>query len=293
MKKYSLLFIYLILLIGSCKKECRYADKPTDSKFKGKVKSLKEYNGNDTTLYYFYYDSLTGNLHSASLKYYGPSVLNSDTLTSFFYLEKQDDASIYIRNSQNQYINKVMVYNQQIIGEYYFDSITNQGFNSTSVYFNSNNTKVEYISSASRFAFFTDIYYDNFIYDLYNNCSNYTAHWTETVSGFPVEKQADYGFRFTTLTNTKMLYKQIPGDVLGDFDQISHLNADIYILGIAGYYVVQPNKYLIDSMLYSATDAYYKYNYTFTDGNISKVSILGGANSTPRTETYYQEYTYY
>lgn len=292
MKKYILLFVVFILLISSCKKECPNAKEQPDSKYKGKVKSLKAYSySNDTTQYYFYYDSISGNLQSASRKYYGSDLLNSDTVTTVFYFEKHNDTSIYIHNSSTSYIKKIMVHNRQIVATYLFDTITNAEYPATTISIMDN--KVDSIIDIGQGSAVYDISYGNFMYDANNNCTNYTSYWTDILSGFPVNYAYNYAFTFTTKPNTNMLHWQIPGDVLGNFDQASQFNEVIYFLGINGYYIVQPNKYLIDSALYSATDAYAKYSYSFTNGNITNVVIKTGANSVPFTENYYQEYTYY
>lgn len=295
MKQYIIPFIlFIILIIGACKKECPNPQKQINSKYKGKVKSLKEYTeGGDTTLYYFYYDSLTGDLLSSSRKYYGTDIPSNDTITNTSYIYVYDDTTIYIRYSRNAstYIDKIIVHGKQIVAEYRHDTITNTDINITTTFINIDN-KVDSITDIG-FGPVYDISYGSFAYDNNNNCIHYSSYWTDLLMGYPANNSLNYAFTFTTLRNTNMLHWQTPCNIIGNFDQAGNFNESTYSLGINGYYVVQPNTYLIDSALYSETNAYAKYNYIFTNGNITNVSIKLGASGVPITQYYYQEYTYY
>lgn len=292
---YTIPIIFLVFLFGACKKECQM---PINSKFKGKVKSLIEFTSradSDTTLYFFYYDSLSGDLIRTSKKYYGPNVINSDTATYVFYIEKYNDTIIYIRFSRNvsRNIDKIIVHGKQIVAEYWHDTVSNIDIKTTSVYINNDNN-VDSITDVGYGPIY-DISFGSFDYDINNSCTNYSAYWTDLILGFPANHSFNYGFTYSTLKNTNMLHRQIPCNILGGFEQGGHFNESTYPLGINGYYLVNTNKYLIDSVLYgyNSVGAYAKYDYTYTNGNITNVTIKTGTIDIPSLETYYQEYTYY
>lgn len=275
--KYSILFILAISLLESCKKTC---DNPKKI-LNGKVESWIEFtNTNDTssgyTKYKFDYDTINGSLikvtisiHLNGLTYEANTInfekINENLLKCSFYQTPSYNRYFYLNLSGK----KILSINE-------LDTLTSLETVTTSI-FSMNNVvdsifDIGYDSTQN-----TDIRLKEFTFNN-NNCTSFIQSSKLSI-GFPLYSttyQLDIARLFyNSNLNTNKLRYQIPGCF--GIDNSSIFRLILGVLTVDDYYIIQPNKNLVDSIRFS--DRIDVFRYEFTDNRVSKMTYIYGTNN--------------
>jgi hypothetical protein len=278
MNTYPLLLVSLFLLLfASCSK---VENNKKKNILTGKIKTLVDYN-NDTLskkkYYSFMYDSTTGLLTKVSLL--DTSAIETSR-KEFLFTYNTNDIFISVNNQNIKKKYKIHFSGNLITTFELVDTATNNTIQSIFIDANRDSiiNAIDYgINYASRFK---DFQYTS------NNCLKIkNTYWDFTNILSPYKKTIDFTCTFNALSNTNMLYKQ---SIFSSVDYNVGLLS--YFLGIDGYYLVQPNSNLINTLSYTDINNYnIKYNYFYTSDLVTIVEI----SYFPTILKEYQEMTYY
>ncbi len=252
----------LSICIFSCKKNCINKDVKAD--LSGKVKSIKQYNlgiTGDTITLYLYYDSITGILN----------LVKNDT-NILCSIKKLDENNIIVYENTAGFTYKINVKGQQIQSIYKLNTIV------SSV----NYTKDSIHDEGSVYCYNVD-YYN--ILNKYNNYISYSVSYMYNFLGLPVPKQENVRLAYTQYINTSKCMQQDIGTIVAFPDVFTNISNVLYFLRINGYYILQPNKNLIDSLIIDTVSLKYNYIFDKNEVNTMKVTTING--------TSVKEYTYY
>jgi hypothetical protein len=276
----------LILLFDSCNKVCINTQ---DNKIKGKLKEYVSYlNTTDSSLnaarMLFIYDSITGNLDSIALvaklngnyiDTFGSIIFNtldSNRLTLTYKDIIHFSPEKYMIYHTGKKINKISIVdisgNESIIIKNYWSIAANDS-----------------ISDVGNFPS-SGILLSNFIF-LNENCTQYKSSWIDLYFSPTVQKHNTDTIQYSSNINNNVLPNQLIGNVGFDYYSVfSNLSKIIYYLSIDGYYIIKPNKNLIQR-IYSGSN-YYSFSYEFSSSNrVEKFLIERNANKSVIDLTYY------
>jgi len=283
MRKF-ILIVFAIVYIYSCKKEC---NNYPHNLFKGKLKTIQDdmIGNRDSFIptFYLFYDSITGQLKQVNV---GGILNGRDTIGTWINIVHDNIGNIYIKGYiKDGKFAKIKTVGKQITGIYLVDTTTYDEEQITNVLIKNNAADTIYDAGyVSVYA--SDIINYNFVYTN-NDCTSYATEWIQSITGFPVNKRIDYQIYYSNLPNKNVLKYQDPVGFGKPCSFIGFLN----FLNLDGYYLIQPNHNLIDSVVQSA-DIKQRYYYEFdADNNIKTVKInnINGINSEDR----FQYMTYY
>lgn len=266
--QFILSILFLSIIFNSCEKECNKNQNVNDL-WKGKIKTLSTtYSFTDIMNYYFYYDSINGELTKVT----GGTALQNENI-EVYKKYKIDDSTLLVyykyvpsgNPSYQKYIIKLN--NKQIISITGVDTLSS--FHDIVTRFVYNNNKIESIFDKGDFIS-SNIHYMDFAFDSVN-CLEYNSEWHDNFLGNG-DQQLNVKLTYTNLLNTNLLSGQLPCTILSDPDNTNLFFQLIYFLGIDGYYAIKPNKYLLDSANYSGQRSYIKFDYLFIDNQIVSVT---------------------
>lgn len=260
--KRNVFLLMTILFISSC---CKKEDNVKYNILSGKIKALKEYyNTPDSTNYLFYYnylyDSTSGDLQKVIL----------NTKQSGIYIRigeisinKIDNNTVIYNDAIDKRKFKVYLSGNQIIRISEIDTVNNVETVVTNI--SLTNNKIDSVSDVGfSNPIFSNIQLKDFNY-INNNCKKFFISWTVNF-GFPIHENDTLLFSYSNLSNSTMVPNQLPYYFSGG-SVMSFLS---FNLSINGYYIIQPNKNLIDSINYSSKTDY--FSYVLTDGKVSKIT---------------------
>lgn len=269
------LFLSFLLISSCCK------DKPTPTQnnlLQGKLKTFEDDNykgivSTDSTIkYYFYYDSTDG-----TLKYVVNHIHtgNMDTTITVFAFQKNVDGNLYV------YMNMFLQSPSTIPRKFKINKIGNQinsivemdTINSTehiiaNTYFLNNILDSAFnLGNMSRY----NCQYHNFIY-LNNNCIEYKFYCKVLDISFPptvYDGSSIVKIKYANQLGNKNVFLQNCMDISSTNDY----GLLLYVLNIDGYYMIPPNKNLVDYITeYSKNDTLItRYDYHFSGTNITSV----------------------
>lgn len=266
MKKIILILIPILCLLFSCKKESIHND---TNILNGKLKTLTEYDDDntfrDTITYYFIYDTINGDLQKIKVKYVNAFLVDTFGIDEW-NIDKINDSTIIFKEEY-----KVIVNNKQILRIYKYDTasqttvnlyseVTKQDSNVSSVY-DVGKSVLGYEIVLSDFKFEND------------NCTQYKGSWIDAVSGIFINKSTIYNISYTSnINNTTLQYQAVTAErtTLGSLVNFQYV---AYFLGINGYYLVPPNKNLINTITDSVSGATIKYNYQFANDRVERFDV--------------------
>jgi hypothetical protein len=285
MKK-TVFIIIALCLNCSCKKVC-----VENSKFilEGKIKTLLQFDEDSSSgivsRYNFYYDTISGYLKTVEIQYRYLGEYYTINVITINHLDNNTLLYDNFENSRHKEKYKIILNGKQITAILAIDTLTNEEALVTSIHFN-NGILDSIIDVGSFYVLASDIKYVNFEFNN-NNCTKFTSYWSDYISGTVNNNEEACIITYNSFKNTNML----------QFQTIGEYNASVmsfvgYLLGIDGYYIQKQNLNLIDSINRTYPNPYtVKYDYTFSQDNISRVQISYPPNSS--TYNRYNDMTYY
>lgn len=268
MNKITYLLFLISIAFSSCKKECHKTE--DINVLKGKLKSWTEYNNStDSSIelkrFNFIYDTISGDLIKVNIdgkfnSVYYPNVtsiiLNKINGTTLQVV--QDDLLSYKR------IFNVSIAGKQILAIHEVDTLSATETIATTI-IKSNGAVDSIYDIGYDPSQISDIKHYDFQYNN-NNCTSYTTY--SNVKIFTSQYITDtFEIVYSSLVNTRFLRFQIPGVLLNDNSSIMRIL--LSFLSIDGYYIIQPNANLIDSIMHSGRTE--KYEYQLTGNRVSKM----------------------
>lgn len=257
--------LFVLCLIYSCKKESIN----NNNILKGKLRTLTEYDDDntfkDTITYYFIYDTINGDLQKIKVKYVNAYLVDTFGLDEW-NIDKINDTTIIFKGEY-----KVIVNNKQIIRIYKYDTTSQSVVNLYSEV-SKLDSNVTMVYDIGKSVLGYEIVLSDFKFEN-NNCTQYKGSWIDGVSGIFIHKSTIYNISYTSnVNNTTLQYQAVTAErtTLGTLTNFQYV---AYFLGINGYYLVPPNKNLINTITDSIRGVTIKYNYQFANDKVEKLDV--------------------
>ncbi len=255
-----MILIILGLLAVAC---CKEHTTPNQNILNGKLKTF-EYDGilseDVPVTFYFYYDSIYGMLNRVTQK---QRINGIDTTSLIFSIFRNNNGEMLINNKI-----KIITNGKQITSIIRIDTINNTEIITTKTTLL--NDQIDSFYDVGLFPLRYDSYYYNFEF-INGNCYKSNTFWKEMFFASSVEKSAEYEINYTDKISNIPIYMQDITELFGFNSYYIYL----YFLSLDGYYMVQPNKNLINKTTVTGDfgTAITEYSYEFTGTNVTKVQL--------------------
>ncbi|MEN9448047.1 MAG: hypothetical protein RJA25_1337 [Bacteroidota bacterium] len=281
-----LLGLSITLLSVSCQKEQEIKEITAT-----KIKSVLVYNTEnqqDSSRYFFYYDSTDGSLQSVDVRV---RFFGMDTTTNLLKIQKINAGSLKIITSAlhtYHYPEEYIIYhnNGQITAIGRVDTTNSTVDTVTKCIFLDGQLFSISDTGIHPNIFSSNIKVDNILYDNSNECIRMTTTWTEHITGTPAPKSLTDSFSYSNYTVGYTIPFQVHSGAT--FGAVYRSFMDFLIMG--GYYFTKPVSRLLSNIYnvydYSASSS---FSYLFTSDN--KVSEVRISNSTSNQTI--QRFEYY
>ena len=268
--KLKLIILYVICLhVYACKQTCV----TPNNVLSGKIKSWVEYsNVTDTNSDYnrfrFYYDSINGNLVKVKIDKKNSGTFYNDVDLLFNRINNNNIQVYYKQDTSFTRVFNVYVQGKRIIKITEQDTISNVEVNSTLFYdYNDSLFDIGYNPSLNTNISLFKFVYNGDDYTSYISSANYTIYFPFTQSYFVSDTLS---IAYNSSLNDNKVRFQIPGCRGVDNSSIIRILAPFLLLD--GYYFMEPNKHLIDSI--TTSNGTEKFEYYFTGSLITKVTYI-------------------